>query len=253
MNRVCAVVPVYNHPDTIVAVVDYLADDAGLPVFLIDDGSDMACKSVLKRIATNYPDAVTLITRARNGGKGAAVQTGLRRSYRMGFSHAVQVDADGQHDLSVLPRFLEAAEEHPEAIISGKPKFIKAPLGRRFGRYLTHIWVWINTLSFEIVDAMCGFRVYPVEPVMHLLEQHRIGRRMDFDPEILVRMHWRGTKIIQIPVNVRYPKDGVSHFRLWGDNFAITRMHTRLFFGMLKRIPVIMWRRRRRRRLPGVD
>ncbi len=232
MNRVCAVVPVYNHPDTIVAVVDYLADDAGLPVFLIDDGSDMACKSVLKRIATNYPDAVTLITRARNGGKGAAVQTGLRRSYRMGFSHAVQVDADGQHDLSVLPRFLEAAEEHPEAIISGKPKFIKAPLGRRFGRYLTHIWVWINTLSFEIVDAMCGFRVYPVEPVMHLLEQHRIGRRMDFDPEIL---------------------DGVSHFRLWGDNFAITRMHTRLFFGMLKRIPVIMWRRRRRRRLPGVD
>lgn len=250
MNRVCAIVPVYNHPDTVNAVVNYLVNEAGLSVILVDDGSDMACKSVLKRIAFHNSESVTLITRARNGGKGAAVQTGLRRAYRLGFTHAVQIDADGQHDLSVLPQFLETAEQHPAAIISGKPKLIKAPISRRLGRYLTHIWVWINTLSFQIRDAMCGFRVYPVVPVMQLIEQKHIGRRMDFDPEILVRMHWRGTRVIHIPVDVRYPEDGVSHFRLWGDNFAISWMHTRLFFGMLKRFPVILWRRRR---LPSVD
>jgi len=120
------------------------------------------------------------------------------------------------------------------------------PRGRLYGRYATHIWVWINTLSLSIRDSMCGFRVYPLASTLALLDSERVGRRMDFDSEILVRLFWRGQPMHWLPVRVHYPLDGVSHFQLWRDNWLISAMHARLFFGMLWRAPRLLWRRWRR-------
>lgn len=111
------------------------------------------------------------------------------------------------------------------------------PKGRLYGRYLTHLWVWINTLSFAIRDSMCGFRIYPLAPVLALMAQEPIGRRMDFDVEIIVRLFWRGVAVINLPTRVTYPSDGVSHFDVWRDNVRISRMHARLFFGTSRRLP----------------
>ena len=98
-------------------------------------------------------------------------------------------------------------------------------------------------MSLEIRDSMCGFRVDPLAPVIALLEQVQIGRRMDFDVEILVRLHWRGLRIYSAPTKVRYPADGISHFKLVRDNVLISWMHTKLFFGMLVRLPVLLARK----------
>jgi hypothetical protein len=117
------------------------------------------------------------------------------------------------------------------------------PRSRLYGRYLTHVWVWINTLSFEIRDSMCGLRVYPLATACQIWRKQRIGRRMDFDTEVLVRLSWSGVTIINIPTHVTYPADGVSHFRLLKDNVFISLMHTRLFFGMLVRLPLLLGRR----------
>ncbi|HRH16120.1 MAG TPA: glycosyltransferase family 2 protein, partial [Aquabacterium sp.] len=115
--------------------------------------------------------------------------------------------------------------------------------GRLYGRYLTHVWVWINTLSLEIRDSMCGYRVYPLQPVVDLLDRVKLGRRMDFDPELLVRLHWRGTAMVSVPTRVCYPLDGVSHFKMLQDNVLISRMHARLLLGMLLRLPLLLWRK----------
>jgi hypothetical protein len=117
------------------------------------------------------------------------------------------------------------------------------PRSRLLARYATHVWVWINTLSIDIRDSMCGFRVYPLPAVVSLIDSARLGRRMDFDPEVLVRLHWRGVAIVNRPTRVTYPSDGVSHFRLWQDNALISGMHARLFFGMALRLPWLLWRR----------
>ncbi|WP_315982747.1 hypothetical protein [Aliamphritea spongicola] len=114
---------------------------------------------------------------------------------------------------------------------------------RYYGRYLTHVWVWINTLSFSIRDTMCGFRLYPLAPLVTQFNEEHCGDRMDFDTEVLVRWYWRGGLVINQPVNVRYPLDGVSHFDVWRDNVLITVMHSRLFFGMLRRLPGLIWRK----------
>lgn len=241
--KLIVTIPVYNHGAAIGSVVAAVRRH-DLPVLLIDDGSEPACAARIVELATLEPDAVRAIRLAPNQGKGAAMMAGFREAARLGFTHALQIDADGQHDANDIPRFVQRAAEHPHAVICGVPIYDDSvPKARLYGRYLTHVWVWINTLSFAIVDSMCGFRIYPLPATLAVIEQGRIGSRMDFDTEILVRLYWRGVAVVNEKTRVRYPEDGISHFRPWQDNVAISKMHARLFFGMLWQLPRILWRR----------
>ena len=58
-----------------------------------------------------------------------------------------------------------------------------------------------------------------------------------------MRLVWAGVRVRNVPTKVTYPSDGVSHFDLWRDNLRISWMHTRLFFGMLPRVPRLLARR----------
>jgi glycosyltransferase involved in cell wall biosynthesis len=241
----CAIIPVFNHHLALQATVEALLAN-GLAVILVNDGSDSPATAVMESLVQQF-SGVSLVSRLANGGKGAAIKDGLAAAKAQGFSHALQVDADGQHNLADVPVFLAAATKRPEALIVGYPVYDQSiPKHRLYGRYASHIWVWINTLSMEIIDSMCGFRVYPVTASNTLIEGSSIGDRMDFDGEFLVRWHWRGLPLVQRPTKVVYPVDGISHFRLWRDNLLISGMHARLFFGMLYRLPSMLWRRYRR-------
>lgn len=232
--RYCAVVPTYNHWQVIGGVVRALRS-AGLPVFIVDDGSAEPAVSVIA--ALHRPDDGVIVDRLpANQGKGAAVIHGMRLAWQAGFTHAVQIDADGQHDPDALPVLLECSRRNPAAMVSAEPIFdASMPMGRRIGRWITHFWVWVETLSFQISDSMCGFRIYPLAAVRALLETESVGTRMDFDTEVMVRLFWRGTPVEMVPSRVIYPPDNTSNFRMWADNVRISAMHTRLVFGMLIR------------------
>lgn len=237
------IVPFFNHSGAIEATLDGLAG-SGVPCFLVDDGSDADCDAVLQRLGQRHASWLVLIRYPVNAGKGHAVMTGMQAAAEAGYSHGIQIDADGQHDASALPRMIEAMRSHPEAVIAGVPIYDDSvPRARLYGRYATHVWVWINTLSFDIKDSMCGFRAYPLAVALRVWREQGVGARMEFDTEIIVRLHWQGVAVVNLPVAVRYPLDGVSHFRLWRDNLRISWMHTRLFFGMLRRLPRLLWRR----------
>lgn len=239
------VVPVYDHEHAIGTTLDRLLPH-GVPVLLVDDGSVASCAAVLRELASRHAGQVSLLRLEQNGGKGAAVIAGMRQAAVLGASHVLQIDADGQHDTADVPRFLAESRAHPDAVINGRPLYDESvPTGRLVGRYATHVWVWINTLSLDIADSMCGFRVYPLAATLALLDREYVGRRMDFDIEVIVRLHWAGLAIRTVPTRVTYPLDGVSHFRLWRDNARISAMHTRLFFGMLWRAPRLLLRRLR--------
>jgi hypothetical protein len=147
--------------------------------------------------------------------------------------------------LTKIPALIKLSEQYPGRIISGMPVYDESvPTSRRLWRYATHILVWIHTLSLEIKDSMCGFRIYPLQEIIGVIDaRDQFGQRMDFDIEILVRAHWADLHTIQLPVGVRYPLDGVSHFQLFKDNFLITKLHIRLFFGMLVNSPKLMLRK----------
>jgi len=145
--------------------------------------------------------------------------------------------------LDALDLLFRAAMANPRAIITGRPAFDKSmPTSRRIGRRITAFWVAVNTLSFRIDDAMCGFRVYPVSSTLELIRKSVRGRRMDFDIEVLIKADWVEFPIVSVPVHVRYPDGNVSNFRLLGDNVLLIFMQTRMFFGMLIRLPWLLWR-----------
>ena len=236
----CVVIPIYNHKDAITATVANLVVH-GLPLFVVDDGSDEATQRVLAALAQQQANRLTLLRLPVNGGKGAAVMAGLRAARAAGYTHALQIDADGQHDAADVPRFLDASHANPNAVILGSPVYdASVPKSRLYGRYLTHVWVWIETLSLTIRDSMCGFRLYPLNIACALIDTVRLGTRMDFDIEILVRLHWRRVEFVAIPTPVTYAADGVSHFDVLWDNVRISGTHTRLVAGMLARLPVLL-------------
>ena len=242
MPRFCAVIPCYNHhaviADTVRSLLEYVEK-----VIIVDDGSRSETRKVLEQLTQQYGDKLHLHRFEHNQGKGVAALKAFRLAHEFEFSHALQVDADGQHDLSNTPLLIEHARTFPDALVTAIPEYDETVDRVRFiSRYITHFWVWIETLSFQIKDSMCGFRVYPLQQTIELINSRKIGTHMDFDTDIMVKLYWRGVEVISVPTRVRYNQDGSSNFRIFKDNVLITLMHTRLFFGMLFRIPKLLIR-----------
>lgn len=226
VETVCGLVPVYNNPATIARVV------AGLQrhiehVIIIDDGSGAATQAIIEQLAGSDPGHIHVQHLPVNRGKGAAVKAGLQQALHLGFSHALQVDADGQHDLDDVPQFLQRLQAAPDALILGAPLFgDDIPAVRKYGRKLTRLMVALEAGTLKLPDAMCGFRIYPVAAICAL---RSLCSRMCFDPEILIRAHWAGIPVEAIATRVRYlsaGEGGVSHFRGLHDNVLNVGLHS---------------------------
>ena len=195
----CFLIPCYNHGQTIISVVDTLISDFNYPIIIVDDGSETETQKIIAGLA----EKTNIVRLTQNQGKGGAVMAGLKKAQTLGFSHALQIDADGQHDLTSLVVLIKNAQKYPQALISGRPIYDESvPKGRLYGRYITHFWVWVETLSFEIKDSMCGFRSYPVERLNEVIKNYHLGTRMDFDIEVMVKSFWSDIEIRFIDTKV---------------------------------------------------
>jgi len=230
MMRLGLIVPFYNHEHAIRQTIAGLKP-YGLECWLVDDGSDARCGPVLEALASEERSWLRLIRCPVNRGKGIAVLEGFTAAYAAGCTHALQIDADGQHDTADIPKFLARAAELPHAAVLGHPVYDETmPPGRRAAHALTNFMVLLQTGGRHIVDPQCGFRVYPVAPALEVAAR---ADRMAFDIEIAVRLVWAGVPIVNVPTGVRYlarAAGGTSHFRPVRDNVTITLLHTRLLF-----------------------
>jgi len=242
----CVLISIYDHGSTIRRVVESV-ESVNLPLVIVNDASDLATRESLHGIAKDF-DWVEIRHHAANLGKGAALVTGYRAAAARGFTHAIQLDADAQHNGADVRRFLVAAYANPDALVIGQPVFDDdAPKSRLYGRKLSVGLVWLATLSRDVSDPLCGFRCVPLAPVLRLLDRVSMGRRMDFEPELAVRLVWMGVPVVNLSTHVRYFPDGISHFDLVWDNLRLAWLYTRLTLGMLARAPTLLRRRAIRR------
>lgn len=244
---ICLVVPHFDHLEQFRKFLPKLVAE-GFPLVVVDDASPQQSFEGLKLLLEETAPRSILVRHDENQGKGGAVMTGLAKAQEAGFTHALQIDADGQHDIKGIRTLATQAERYPASLICGKPVFDASISGLRYySRYITLYLVWLETLSTEIQDALCGLRLYPLAETTVVVKRGDIGTRMAFDPEILVRAVWAGIPLKYVPVNVIYPEDGKSHFHYLRDNLGIAWMHIRLVAGMLIRIPRLIRQNRSRK------
>lgn len=210
-------------------------------VWAVVDGSTDGSAEEAGRLGT---DGFRVIQLAENSGKGGAAMAGFRKALRCGFTHALLMDADGQHDAACIPKFLDLSQQYPAHLIAGVPIFgADAPAERVEGRRVGNFFATLETWGMGPADSLFGMRLYPIRPSLEILGATRTGRGFDFDTVLAVRLVWSGIRVINLPVPVRYPprrEGGVTHFRYIRDNLLLTTAHVRLVVGMLFRIPRLL-------------
>jgi glycosyltransferase involved in cell wall biosynthesis len=220
------------------------------PVWVVVDGSTDGTAQALRAAAAGDPGLAVHVLPV-NQGKGAAVLHGLREAARGGYTHALVMDADGQHPASSIRAFMQASMTRPDSMILGRPIFdASAPLLRVRGRRISNWWTNLETLGAGIADSLYGFRVYPIAPLVAVMSRQPWMRRFDFDTEACVRLAWRGVRPVNLDAPVKYlrPEEGgVSHFRYGRDNALLTWMHLRLMLEFAARLPSLVWKRSRGR------
>jgi len=209
------------------------------PVWVVIDGSTDGSEKPLLEFAKSEP-LLRVIIRSANGGKGAAVLTGIEASLAAGYTHVLVMDSDGQHPADHITSFMQESQTHTEAVVLGRPVFgPEVPLERLHGRKLSVGIVRFEILGPGIDDPLFGFRVYPTAALRAALLDTRAARGFDFDPEVAVRLFWAGVPTINLPAPCRYlskADGGVSHFNYLRDNAKMVWLHTRLI------VQLLLWR-----------
>jgi len=218
------------------------------PVWVVMDGSTDGSTAALAKLVVSE-NGLRVLSLERNSGKGAAVLHALLAAGSEGFTHALVLDADGQHAAADIGRFMQTSQKNPEAMVLGRPQFAAdAPASRRHGRLVGNWWANLETFWGGIEDSLFGFRVYPIQESARILQRIRGARRFDFDTELAVRLFWAGVPPINLPTPVQYFKPaegGTSHFHYLRDNLLLIRRHTLLVFEMLPQINRV-WKLRQR-------
>jgi len=238
-------IPSYNTgPRLIETVEEALAQ--WNPVWVVIDGSTDGSERAVQDLAQRDP-RLHVIRRSQNGGKGAAVATGVQEALARGFTHILTMDSDGQHPADHIPPFMATSQAQPKALVLGLPVFgPEVPLERLYGRKISVGITRFEVLGPGIGDPLFGFRVYPAAPLKRALDSTRRARGFDFDPEVAVRMVWAGVPTINLPAPCRYlskSEGGISHFRYLRDNLKLVWLHLRLVGQLPWRWPQILHRR----------
>ena len=246
-------IPTYNTGPRLLATVrEALA--RWQPVWVVVDGSTDRSADDVVALARTAPH-LRVLSLPRNGGKGAAVLAGAEAALAAGFTHALVMDADGQHPADRIADFMQASQADPAALVLGRPVFgPEAPAVRLQGRKLSVGLVRFEILGSGIDDPLFGFRVYPLRPLVRAMRATPGARRYDFDPEVAVRMFWAGTPTLNVPAACRYltrEQGGVSHFHYVRDNLRMIWLHTRLIAELLLWRWFALVRARRQPRSPS--
>ncbi|MFH2005823.1 MAG: glycosyltransferase family 2 protein [bacterium] len=236
--RIACVIPVFNHADTVGAVVERTLA-LGHRTIVVDDGSTDGTADVLSGI----PEA-HVIRHPQNEGKGASLISGFREASRKA-EYAVTLDADGQHNPEDAANLIAALPRRGRAIVVGHRVGMDGehtPWTSRFGRKFSNFWVWAGG-GARIADSQSGFRLYPLAETLALRPR---SRRFQFEVEILVLAGWSRLPVVNAPVSVLYPEERISHFRpfvdFWRNSFTFSRLITQR---------ILIPRRWRARRITG--
>jgi glycosyltransferase involved in cell wall biosynthesis len=229
--------PTYNNQRTLRDVLSRVAA-LGLPMIVINDGCTDSTPALLADWLAERPSVkLDLRVHPANRGKAAALQTGFRAAGETGYTHALTLDTDGQHDPAEIPALLAESQQNPRALVLGyrddtHPDY---PAKSRIGRRISNFFIRLES-GLRVRDSQCGMRVYPLPLVQ--AAPCRAGH-FGYEAEIITRAAWSGCPVIETPIVTRYLplEQRVSHFRPWLDTIRGIAMHVRLVLRAMIPLP----------------
>ncbi len=214
--KTCIIIPCYNHNESLSEVLKKIPK--GLHTIVVDDGSDVPVKAQTAQV----------LRLSKNSGKAKALQKGFEEALKQGFSHAITLDADNQHDPQIIPEFLKLSKENPESVIAGVRDFSspEIPPKRKFMNKFSNFWFKFET-KMPLGDTQCGYRLYPLALVKRLKLS---CSRYAYEAELLVKTIWAGYTIIALPIPTIYTEESTanSHYKPFKDTLLISLMNTKL-------------------------
>ncbi len=214
--RAGAVIPAYEAAATIERVVADARRQLDR-VVVVDDGSEDATAE-RARLA-----GAEVLRHPANRGKGAALQTGMRHLAAHGFTHALSMDADGQHLAREIPKLLAVAAEEPTALVIGVRTIGTQSVDglKLFGNRFANLCVSFAA-GTDIADTQSGFRVYPLAAVLALPVP---GERFEYESTVAIYAARAGVPLRSVAVDVYYPPiaERHSHYRKVADTLRIIR------------------------------
>ena len=196
--RVCIVIPTYNESTGIGKVIQQI-HKRELEVIVIDDGSTD------DTVGISQDCGATVLSNAKNQGKGFSLIRGLRYTLDKNFDAVITMDGDGQHCPEDIPRFIQKAESSDAGIIIGNR--MHNSQGMPFIRILTNkfmSWFISKLINRRIPDTQCGFRLIK----RGLLKKMKFTtQRFETESEILFQASYLGYKIESTPIKSIYQRE----------------------------------------------
>lgn len=224
-HRCCIIIPTYNNDHALEEVISGVLQYS-LDVIVVNDGSTDKTRSILDK----FP-LVQKIEIPANTGKGWALRQGFNYAIEQGYRYAITIDSDGQHFPDDLPLFVEQLENHPGAMILGARDMTRdeVPGTSSFGHKFSIFWFKVET-GLTVPDVQTGYRLYPLDKVKEINRLY--STKYEYEVEVLVRLAWRGTQVLSVPVKVYYaPRETrVSHFRKFRDFTRVSIVNSILVF-----------------------
>lgn len=157
------IVPLYNEGLRGVETIKKILKVSDKNVLVIDDGSkDDSLKILNKEFKNNK--RVIILSHAINLGKGAAMKTGVKMAWKLGYKAVIFIDADGQHNPKYISKF-ENALEKKEAVFGYRKFGVEMPLIRKSGNIfaINLIKLFFNIRRRDLLCGFLGFRksIYP--------------------------------------------------------------------------------------------
>lgn len=235
-RRLCVIIPTYNNVQTIGQVVQDVMSYCD-QLIVVDDGCTDGTLDVLHSLS----QSIHIVSYQPNRGKGHALVAGFKKAKELGYTHAITIDADGQHFADDIPQLIEKMERCPQAIIVGCRNLTEKNMPRQntFANQFSNFWFRLQT-GINLSDTQSGYRLYTLSSLRGL---SLITSRYEAELELLVFAAWAGVQICSVPVKVYYPpvEERVSHFRPVYDFVRISILNTilcvaALVYGYPKRL-----------------
>jgi len=215
-DTIGCVIPVYNHFDRVGEIVPiitrYIPSSA---IVIVDDGS----KESYHKENMMKGEMINIIRHSQNMGKGAALKTGMHWLQDNGFSQALCLDADGQHDPDDIPKFIQLAGK-ADIIIGNRMKDLSTmPFHRRVSNLLTSAFIRRKS-HLPVKDSQNGFRLVNIAKILSL---DLSASGFQFESEMLILAGKNGFSLLNVPVKTLY-NDAPSSINHLADTYKFIRL-----------------------------